>query len=347
MFTFNQYVGTQMRFVFLTTFLAVALLTNTDAGAEPLGQEIKQVLQSELDRTEAMAAKMKLIRSRSNKQNSIQNKLETSSFLQVIKRISCEGDPGALMQALESDTEGSVAYVINGRCVIDRFVEVVGRNISIVSEKDSVDPTVSADELATLVFDNPDRPDNGMTASVGSSIILYDLFLESANNKPLRLDSYANAYLTLYNVGYRGEMSLNSYRSGGIFLLDYGSLRESSTSFDGATQSQLAIAATKEDWNINWEMRGGAAGRVYGSYNISFFLRAGSSLEHIGFTDTEDRLFLVDYTLEAGSSAWILPAGFEIRNIDVRSNSTLASFIPLNPERLSVSPSSFVGLRFE
>ena len=328
-----------MRTFLVVNLLAAALAISVDAEAEPLGQEIKQILQSELDNAEKMAAKMDLIRSRSGAHS--RSKPETGPFLQVIKRISCEGDTGALMRAIDSDAESNIGYVISGRCVINRVLDVIGKHITIASEKSSNDPAVQADELATLVLDIEEIPLNSLAASVGSSILLVDLFLESADDQPLWLFSYANAYLTLYNVGFRGQMNLSNYRGGGIFLFDYGNFQN--LIGRQATQSQLAIAATREDWDIDWQMRGGASSRVYGSYNIDFRIEVGSSVEHVGFPDAEGRSFTSNYNLSSGSKAWVVNQGFVVNQVTATSNSTLSHYGTLGTATLEVSPSSFVG----
>jgi len=337
----------QMKFFFLTIFIAVALVINTDAGAEPLGPKIKQILQLELDRTEAMAAKMELIRAQRGNRGNPDSKPETSDFLQVVRTVSCEDDPGALMRSIDSDTEGSVAYVISGHCVINRFLQVLGRAITISSSKSTLDPLVTTDELASLVIDTPERfsagtPINHLNAGTGSTIILADLFLESAADKPLLLGAYGNANLTLFNVGFRGQMDLVSYRGANVYLLDLATFRN----FIGlqATQSQLGISATRKDWSINWDMIEGATARVYGSYNSDFRMETGASLYHLGFPSNMVERPLVNYKLKAGSVATIINLGFDIGQITANSNSTVASRGPtLNPNVLEVSPSSFVG----
>ena len=157
---------------------------------------------------------MELIRSQPRNRGNQDSKPETSEFLQVVRRVSCENDPGALMRSIDSDTEGSVAYVISGRCVINRFVEVLGRAITISSSKSTDDPLVTTDDLASLMIDTPERvsgagsPINQLVAGTGSTIILAHLFLESAAGKPLLIEAYGNANLTLRNVGFRGQMDL-------------------------------------------------------------------------------------------------------------------------------------------
>lgn len=337
-----------MKFFLLTIFTAVALVINTDAGAEPLGPKIMQILQLELDRTEAMAARMELIRSQQGNRGNQDSKPETSEFLQVVRTVSCEDDPGALMRSIDSDIEGSVAYVISGHCVINRFLEVLGRAITISSSKSTLDPLVTTDELASLVIDTPERfsgagtPINHLNAGTGSTIILADLFLESAADKPLLLGAYGNANLTFFNVGFRGQMDLVSYRGANVYLLDWATLRN----FIGlqATQSQLGISATRKDWSINWDMIEGATARVYGSYNSDFSMETGASLYHLGFPNNLAERPLVNYKLRAGSVATIINLGFDIGQITANSNSTITSRGPtLNPNVLEVSPSSFVG----
>lgn len=342
----NQLADTTMKTFLLASLIASMSLINLEVQADPLGQGIKEILQSELDRADAMAAKMDLIRSQLENRGNKASKPETSEFLQVIRAVNCEDDPGALMRSIDSDIEASVAYVISGRCVIDRFVEIIGKAITISSSKSSLDPLVTADELATLVIDTPERvyagaPANSLNAAPGSTVILYDLFLESAADKPLALAAFGNASLTLFNVGFRGQMYVVNYRGAHVLLLDWAELRN----FIGqqATQSQLGVSATRKDWNINWNILEGASARVYGSYNSDFRMETGASLMHLGFPENSAERSVVNYQLSAGSVATIINLGFDIGQIKAQSNSTVVSLLPLNPDVLQVSPSSFVG----
>ena len=98
-----------MRVLFTFNLLVATLFNHLEVQAEPLGQEIKQIVQADLDRAQAMAAKIDVIRAGRDDRNEPRSRLKTSEFLQVTRRISCEGDPRALMRSIDSDTEGSVA----------------------------------------------------------------------------------------------------------------------------------------------------------------------------------------------------------------------------------------------
>ena len=334
-----------MRVLFTFNLLVATLFNHLEVQAEPLGQEIKQIVQADLDRAQAMAAKIDVIRAGRDDRNEPRSRLKTSEFLQVTRRISCEGDPRALMRSIDSDTEGSVAYVISGRCVIDRYLEVIGRDLTIAGLNSPWDSATNPEDLATLFFDQQDY--KMLVASTGSSIILSGLYIESVGQSNLRLIAVRNGYLSLVEVGFKNDLQFDAAAGGGIQLYDISNLQYEQE----ATEAQKALVQSYRNWNLTFKIANGASAAVIGaSFNAAFNLAGGAVLGQISLptqvslgpaSDTAT----VSYDLTSGSSATVRNyyAPITVLHAKARSNSNIAFDGVFQPEELIVGPSSYLG----
>lgn len=332
----------------LSTFLSlsfVAILFCLEAQSEPLGQEIKEIVRGELDRATSMQRKLDLARERTATKRQNSAKIQISQFLQLEREIDCRQDEGALMRALNSDTEASILYLIIGRCIIDRYLEVIGRDLTIGSLNSPRDPSINPEDLATLFFDQQDY--KMLVASTGSSIILAGLYIESSDQSDLRFIAVRNGYLSLVDIGFKNNLRFTAASGGGIQLFDSSNVQFTKE----ATEAQRALVETNRDWNLEFEMSNSASASVIGaSFNVAFNLEGSAALNHISLP-TETSLGLgtftaaVSYALTNGSSASIrnFYAPISVQFAHAKSNSSIGYEGIFQPEELIVSPTSYVG----
>lgn len=324
------------------SFSLIAILFSVKAQSEPLGQEIKEILRSDLDRATAMQRKLDLVRERLADKRGGSAKPQISQFLQLERDVDCQKDESALMRALDSDTEASIVYLISGRCVIDRPLEVIGRSLTIGSLNSSQDPSTSPEDLASLYFD---QQISGIDISVatGASIILGGLFLESSSLDGLSFNAYNNGSLGMVDIGFRSDLELRAFRGGVLTLYDLTNVlpqfgRE-------PTQAQNALAATYSDTQLDYSVFSGSSAFFWGAnLDVSFFLEGGAVLDHFALPQNSEGS-TASYELRNGSTATIRHyfAPITVSQAKISSNSNLGFYGVFQPQELIVSPTSYFG----
>lgn len=345
MFTINLSWSAFLKLSRWLSLSFIAILFSVKAQSEPLGQEIKEILLSDLDRASAMQRKLDSARERRASKRRDSAMSQISQFLQLEREIDCRDDEGALMQALNSDTEASILYLISGRCVIDRYLEIIGRDLAIGSLNSPRDPSIDPEDLATLFFDQQDY--KMLVASTGASIILAGLYIESSDQSDLRFIAVRNGYLSLVDTGFKNDLRFTAASGGGIQLFDSSNVQW----MQEATKAQKALVEANRNWNLRFEMSNSASASVIGaSFNVAFRLEGNAALNHISMPTQLSLGYgpytaAVSYELTNSSSATIrnFYAPISVQFAYARSNSSIGHEGIFEPEELIVSPTSYVG----
>ena len=334
-----------MKFFFLTIFAAAALVINTDAGAEPLGQEIKQVLQSELDRTEAMAKKFDLIRSHLANQSKPPGHLSISEFLQVTRQIDCTKDPSSLQDAIESEVDASALYLISGKCILDRPIQVIGRTITVLGAASASDPNTKPSDLATVLLDYP--PGSGALGALsGGAWYFHDLFIETTGDGKVDFTAYSNGVFAMIRVGLPEQVEVTAYRSGSVIFYEYlslGSLEQE------ATEAEFALSTNQAVSRATFRLFNGGNARILSNrLNADFDLAGGASLDFVALEKNAEPS-KVSFHVRTGSTARIINFSSElaIENAIARSNSTIGHIGYFLPSVTQKSSSAFIGPEYE
>ena len=323
---------------------AVTLAFAGATNAATPGLELKALLKDDIERAALLATKIKAIRDRKRGNHGAYMSPETNEFLQVVREIDCFQAEDQLIRSIDRDTESSITYLIKGRCVIDRSIEIRGRSLQIASASSATDPSTLPNGLASIVLSLPDGSNEHprLAAGVGGTLLLTDVFLENAAGGPMSIAATGSAYVTLYNVGFRGQMNILANRGSGVWILDQTFFTEPGRR--QATVAELALASTQAEWSTSFRVRDGGQARVWGGYNVDFNLEGGTTLQHIVFSSSTPAT--VSYELSTGSSASVINVNprLTIQRASARSGSVIGYRGIFQPIEIPiVSRSSYIG----
>ena len=266
---------------------------------------------------------------------------QLDSYLMEIVNVDCALDRFALQEEIENNHSSSVRYLITGSCDLRSLnVSPVAKGLHIVGDVDLADPDLDPANIPGLQF----GPESYLWAGAEASVRLSNLVMEAeVAGGSIVLGTSAGS-LALTNVGLRNsELTIAASRSGKVFVLS----EADTTREEARTPAQNFLLGIALDSQIIL-LRGSSAVVAGGTASVQFLAREGSNISHYASSQGSD-FGRYSYSLSAGSRAYVRTAGGSVSSVSLSSGSSFVypNFAPVNPENLSVSPSSYFGVEFD